>query len=32
MFSYLHPSLSDRPRGDYKDSLFVSVGRCAVLR
>jgi len=32
IFSYLHPSLSDRPRGDYKDSLFVSVGRCVVLR
>ncbi len=32
IFSYLHPSLSDRPQNDYKDSLFVSVGRCVFHR
>lgn len=29
--SSLHSNLGDKPKGDYKDSLSVDVGRCAVV-
>jgi len=30
-FNQVHDDLSDKPKDDYKDSMFIEVGKCSMI-